>query len=494
MELRCENLSKRFGPIVALNRVSINVQEGEIRALLGGNGSGKSTLAKIIGGIYYPTEGKIAFGNDDFTKTSPRLQKKRKVIITSQELSLFPNLSVAENLNITNIPTRAGFSDYNEMEMRALEVLKKIKFEDLLEEKVAHLAPNQKYMLEFAKALLQDPKILVVDEITSALFRNDVEIIKGIFTELKSKGAIILFISHRMSEIFNLCDSVSVMRNGEIIGTFGIHEKGEAELLSMMVGKQVSKHSESSTAAIDAMHEELLSLNSFPLPGFGTQINLKVNKGEIVGIAGLQGHGQSVLIRAIAGLYGPVDINFDGKACRISNSRAAVHKGIAFISGDRTKEGAFLERSVEENVMAVSSIVLGQKKKSAENILNRVSVVYSSVAQKIQELSGGNQQKVILGRWISTEPKLFLADDPTKGIDVQARRDIHKLLCELADNGASIIMFSSDDEELVSLTKLARHSKVLVMYEGTIAAELKGRDIAVHNIIENSLQRRGEHL
>ena len=493
MELCCKNLSKRFGPIVALNNVSMTVKEGEVRALLGGNGSGKSTLAKIIGGIYFPTEGTITFGAEDYTKTTPKLQKKRGVIITSQELSLFPNLSVAENLNITDMPTKGCFSDYSEMGKRAREILHKIKFDNLIDEKVANLAPNQKYMLEFAKALLQEPRIFVVDEITSALFRDDVEIVKEIFEELKSKGTIILFISHRMSEIFNLCDSVSVMRNGEMIGTFGINEKTETELLSMMVGKQISDFIEVETDGLQEHDEEvLLALKNFKLPGFDTSINLEVKKGEIVGIAGLQGHGQSNLIRAIAGLYGPVDIELAGSPVKIANSKASVHEGVAFISGDRTKEGAFLERSVEENTLAVANIVLDQKQKDIDGILEKVGVVYGSVAQKIQELSGGNQQKVILSRWLSAKPRLFLADDPTKGIDVQARRYIHKLLCGLAEQGTSVIMFSSDDEELVSFTRLAKRSRVLVMYEGTIAAELKGKDITVHNIIENSLQKRGD--
>lgn len=492
MELCCKNLHKRFGPIVALNNVSMTVKEGEIRALLGGNGSGKSTLAKIIGGIYFPTEGSITFDEEDFTKTSPKLQKKRGVIITSQELSLFPNLSVAENLNITNIPTKAGFSDKVEMEKRARDILHKIRFDNLIDEKVANLAPNQKYMLEFAKALLQEPRIFVVDEITSALFRDDVEIVRDVFAELKSKGAIILFISHRMSEIYNLCDSVSVLRNGEMIGTFGIEEKQEAELLSMMVGKKISSFAEAESEPENDEQETLLSLREFKLPGFETSIDLDVKKGEIIGIAGLQGHGQSNLIRAIAGLYGSVDIELAGKHVKIANSKESVHEGIAFISGDRTKEGAFLERSVEENTLAVSNIVLNQKHKDIEKAMEKIGAVYGSTAQKIQELSGGNQQKVILSRWIITKPRLFLADDPTKGIDVQARRDIHKLLCEMADDGTSVIIFSSDDEELVSFTRMHRRSRVLVMYEGTIAAELKGKDITVHNIIDNSLQKRGK--
>ena len=493
MELCCSNLSKKFGPIIALKNVNMTVKEGEIRALLGGNGSGKSTLAKIIGGIYFPTEGTITFGSEDFTKTSPKRQKKRGVIITSQELSLFPNLSVIENLNITAIPTKACFSDRSEMRTRAVNILHKIKFDNLIDAKVSNLAPNQKYMLELAKALLQSPKILVVDEITSALFRDDVEIVREIFNELKSKGAIILFISHRMNEIFNLCDSVSVMRNGEMIGTFGIHEKSESELLSMMVGKKISDLTDDVPQKGTCQGQEtMLRLKDFRLPGFNTLINLEIKKGEIIGIAGLQGHGQSNLIRAIAGLYGPIEIELEDRHVKINSSRASVHDGIAFISGDRAKEGAFLERSVEENALAVSNIVLNQKQRNLEAALDKVGVVYSSVAQQIQELSGGNQQKVILTRWISALPKLFLADDPTKGIDVQSRRDIHKLLCDMADSGTSVIMFSSDDEELVSFARLAKQSRVLVMYEGTISAELSGKEITVHNIIENSLQRRGD--
>jgi len=493
MELRCENISKSFGHVVALKNINIDVQQGEIRALLGGNGSGKSTLAKIIGGIYFPSGGKVKFGEDDYTKTSPRKQKKRGVIITSQELSLFMNLTVAQNLNITDIPLKGVFTNQSEISNRAVRVLKKIKMEDMLEKKVSALSPNQLYMMEFAKALLQNPQILVVDEITSALFRDDVEIVKDLLRELKKEGAIILFISHRMSEIYNISDSVTVMRNGEIVGTYGIQEKEEEEeLLSMMVGKSTEK-----VCAVDEQEykeysaESMMRLKDFRLPGFGTEINLDIKKGEIVGIAGLQGHGQSELTRAVMGLYGEAGIELEGEKVIITSPTDAVKRRIAFVSGDRIKEGAFPERSVLENAVTVTNIALKRKKVKLEELLSKIGVKYDSPRQQIQELSGGNQQKVIIGRWVCSEPDIIMADDPTKGIDVQARRDIHQIFCEMAETGTSILMFSSDDEELVSMTRMAKHSRVIVMYEGTIAAELTGEDITVRNIINNSLQKRG---
>ena len=494
MELRCEKISKAFGHVTALKDIEITVKAGEIRALLGGNGSGKSTLAKIIGGIYYPDEGKVVFGNEDYTKTTPGRQKKRGVIITSQELSLFTNLTVAENLNITELPRKGFFIDKKAMSDRAFEVLEKINMKDVMDKKVSALAPNQLYLLEFAKALLQKPKILVVDEITSALFRDDVVMIKELLDELKEKGVVILFISHRMNEIYSICDSVTVMRNGETVGTFGIGEKEETELLSMMVGKSIDEltEAEKTTGSRKESDEDsMVRLKDFKLPGFGTKLNLDIKRGEIVGIAGLQGHGQSELTRAVMGLYGEADVELCGEAVCITSPADAVKKGIAFVSGDRIKDGAFLERSVTENTIAVTNIALNSEKVEEEKLLKRIGVKYGTLRQQIQELSGGNQQKVIVGRWICAKPKILLADDPTKGIDVQARRDLHRIFCEMAEEGASILMFSSDDEELVSMTHMAKKSRVLVMYEGTIAAQLEGQDITVHNIIEHSLQKKG---
>lgn len=495
MELQCVNISKAFGHVAALKNINITVKKGEIRALLGGNGSGKSTLAKIIGGIYYPDSGKVMLGKEDYTKTTPSKQKKRGVIITSQELSLFMNLTVAENLNISDIPVKGILINHKVMKDKALEILRKIKMEHLMEQKINVLAPNQLYMLEFAKALLQEPEILVVDEITSALFRDDVVIVKDLLDALKAKGTIILFISHRMNEIYSICDSVTVMRNGETVGTFSINEKEEGELLSMMVGKDIQEINDNKNAKSNkngSKSESMVKLTDFILPGFGTRINLNIRKGEIVGIAGLQGHGQSELTRSVMGLLGQVEIELEREKIHINSPIEAVKQGIAFVSGDRIKDGAFLERSVLENTITVTNIALNGQKVDEEAVLEKLGVKYDGLRQQIQELSGGNQQKVIVGRWLCTNPKILLADDPTKGIDVQARRDIHRIFCEMAERGSSVLMFSSDDDELVSMTRMAERSRVIVMYEGTIAAELTGDDINVHNIIENSLQKRGK--
>jgi ABC-type sugar transport system ATPase subunit len=345
MELRCENISKTFGGVVALNDVSLSVKEGEVRALLGGNGSGKSTLAKIIGGTYFPTEGKVLFGDEDHTRTTPSKSKQKGVIITSQELSLFTNLTVAENLNITKMPTHRGpFKDNGQINENSLRVLRHIKMEDMLYKKVTELAPNQLYMLEFAKALLQDPKILVIDEITSALFRDDVVIVKEIIDELKARGVITLFISHRMGEIYSICDSVTIMRNGEVVGTFGMEEKNENELLAMMVGMditEITRKAVTQKTSGNDIRENVLSLNKFLLKNFGTTIDLDIKQGEIIGIAGLQGHGQSDLTRSIFGLYGEADIELNDKPKKILSPVDAVREGIAFISGDRVQEVFF---------------------------------------------------------------------------------------------------------------------------------------------------------
>ncbi len=273
---------------------------------------------------------------------------------------------------------------------------------------------------------MQKPRILVVDEITSALYRESVAKVKDVIHELKSQGCCILFISHRMNEIYDICDTVTVMRNGEHIDTLDLSQVNEETLLTMMSGQdvqKVSKISSAHTAARDG--KSFISLRSHMLKKYESTIDLEVAKGEIVGIAGLQGNGQSSLVRSLFALEGPLKLNFDGKDVRIANAKTAVKKGFAFVSGDREREGAFAIRSILENAGAVTDLVLGEKNVDKEGILKDYRVRMGNSSQQIKTLSGGNQQKVVLVRWTATKPVVLLADDPTKGIDVNARREVH---------------------------------------------------------------------
>lgn len=482
MGLVIQNVSKSYGAVVAIKQADMKIDRGEVRAILGGNGSGKSTLAKIVGGLVGKNQGEITLDGTKIDFQSPKDAKKNHVIMTSQELSLFGNLTVEENICICDLPQTSVFTNRKGMKEKALEVLKTMKLESLMGRKVSELAANQQYMVELAKALVQDPQILLVDEITSALYREDVDIVCDILAELKKKGCIILFISHRMAELYAICDSVTIMRNGETLGTYPMQEKTEDELLSLMVGTKIESYHGEGKHKEKAEKDVFIRAPHIRIPSYGTEESLEIGKGEIIGVAGLQGHGQTDLLRSLYGMYGEIQIEKDGKQLSIHNPKQAVSEGFAFISGDRERDGTFRERNLAENLSAVQELVKHQKMGNAREILDGFHVRYDNPGQLITALSGGNQQKIVVGRWLCAKPTLLLADDPSKGIDVKARNDLHQEFAKLAEQGNAVIMISSDDDELVNITSMAENSRVIVMYEGHISAVLEGDAISRENI------------
>ena len=487
-----KGLTKRFGINTVLNNVSFTVKKGEIRGLLGGNGSGKSTLVKILSGVFRESAGEVELFGEKYVINGPSAAKEKGVVMTSQELSLLGNLSVAENIALCNIPCKGGFVSKKQMREAAIQLLDELELPDIIDKKVDDLTANEKYMVEYAKALYQKPRVLLVDEITSALFKENVDAIKKSLNKLKEEGCAILFISHRMPEVFDICDTVSVLRNGELVKDAPLAEVDEIMLLSLMSGKDLSGaavEKQKSAHVVDCSDKDILfSIRNHSIPGFSHKVDLDVESGQVVGIAGLQGHGQSEFIRSLFGVYGPVAYKLKDEECTITDSRHAIKKGVAFLSGDRERDGVFAEHNIAQNLATVSDLMFGKIPKETDEILKRFGVVYRNKSQKLTELSGGNQQKVIIGRWLITEPALLLADDPTKGIDVNARRDVHKMFKEASETGSSVILFTSDNEELVDITKQCDNVVVLVMYEGEIVARLEGEEITEENISASALQ------
>ena len=492
MGLVLKNISKHYGAVKAIKQAQLDVENGEVRAILGGNGSGKSTLTKVISGLIAKNSGTIAIDGQEVDFKSPSEAKKNHVIMTSQELSLFNNLTVEENICVCDMPLKGKFVDKKELKKKAREVLEDMGLDSLMGVKAGSLPPNQQYMVEFAKALVQDPKILLIDEITSALYREDVLIVDRIIKDLKEKGVIVIFITHRMDEIYAMCDTVTIMRNGETLGTYKVQEKTEDELLSLMVGAQIEAHHGKRADTEYKKRDFLLQVPEVKIASYGTSFPLEVGKGEIIGIAGLQGHGQVDLVNALFGMNGPISMEMEGKSITIRSPKQAVGHGFAYISGDREKDGTFQERSLAENVAAVSELVKHSKMPNTSEVLNHYNVKYNSDKDLITSLSGGNQQKVVVGRWLATKPKVLLANDPTKGIDVKARTDLHQLFADLAKEGNAVIMISSDDDELVNITSMPEVSKVIVMYEGGISATLEGAQITRENISAASMPVKSE--
>ena len=491
MGLKLEGIAKSYGAVVAIKQAGMEIEDGEVRAILGGNGSGKSTLAKVVSGLISKNSGTITYNGKELNFTSPADAKRHHVIMTSQELSLFNNLTVEENICICDVPKNGIFTNRKALKEKARQVLERMKLSHLMGVKVEELPPNQQYMVELAKALVQEPKILMIDEITSALYRADVEIVDDIIRELKQKGVIILFISHRMEELYAMCDSVTIMRNGETFGTYPMQDKTEDELLSLMVGSTIEAyHGKGRDGAVQ--REIFVDVPDIPIPSYGTNLSLQIGKGEIIGIAGLQGHGQVDLLNALYGLNGAIRLSIDGKNVTIHNPKDAVSHQFAYLSGDREKDGTFQERSLTENIAAVKELVKHEALGGARQALDSYHVKYDNPDQLITALSGGNQQKVVVGRWLATKPRLLLLNDPTKGIDVKARNDLHQMFTALAAEGNAVVMISSDEDELVNITSMPEVSRVLVMYEGTISAVLEGQDITRENISAASMPGKKE--
>lgn len=488
LKLEAVNIDKRFGNVVALRNAQISIESGDIRALVGGNGSGKSTLAKILGGVSVANGGTISLDGEAYSVNSPVEAKKKGLVITSQELSLLQNLSIAENICLCNLDCTKGIPFLNRKAMmkRTEEVLDMMGKRHLLHVRTEDLPANEQYLMELAKALVQNPKIFILDEITSALYKNDVELAKKIIRKLSDEGTIIIFISHRLNEVFEMCDSVTVLRNGDYIGTFQTKELSENQLISYMSGREIKNlvFQEQNSDYNNA--ETLFSTDDIHLKHFNTQISLDVKRGEFIGIAGLDGQGQTLLMRKLFGMHSSYSATLEGKPVTISSPGKAIQYGIGYVSGDRELEGTFKARSIAENLTVVKKLVKKEKVHAPDDILKESGVRYHSSKDLITSLSGGNQQKVVIARWTSMNPKIILADDPTKGIDIQARRDVHDTFLKLIEQGSSVLMISSDDEELVETCRIMPLSRVFVIYEGNIVAVLQGADISVENIAARS--------
>ena len=496
MIVECRNISKSFGGIHALKNASLTLKDGEIRALLGGNGSGKSTLIKVASGLIRADAGEIFIDGKPAKITSPKASKRLGIVSTAQELSILPNLTVGENITLCSIPRRrTGLVDRAAIRARSLAVLKKLGIADVIDTPVGSLPVNKQYLIEFAKAMYQSFDILLIDEITSALYREDVAVVRSILNEYRAQGKIILLISHRLQEIYDMCDSVTVMRNGEIIETCDLQTADEQYLLSLMIGEDYRgvRVSDRSEHTGELSQEAFITVSGLPIPKYGTAVDLTVRKGEIIGVAGLQGHGQSDIVRALHGMNGPVRITMNGSPVTIKNPIQAVKHGIAFVSGDRENEGAFKRHDLAANISAVCDIVLRRRLNSVEEALRSVNTKYDSEQQNITSLSGGNQQKVLFGRWMQTQPQLLLADDPSKGIDMQARGEMRSLLYSMADQGTAMIIVSSDEEELALLCADRGNAKVIVMYEGQIVRTLRGAEVTRQNITAATLANGGKN-
>lgn len=479
--LEMRNIYKKFDAVIALKGASLQVKPGEIRALLGSNGSGKSTLVKVLGGLVKPNTGEIFLDGKTTKINSSYDSRVSGIAVAYQDLSLIPKMSVMDNIMLGHEPSGfCGMTDRKKVREYALDLLDRLKIKCGYEDMVGGLALSTQSMIEVAKALSWNPRILLLDEVTASLHHNEVETLFELLNELKKDNMATVIVTHRMNEIYKVCDTATILRGGETVADVLLKDADLEEVVFHMTGKRPEKIKNNEHAAEDNS-ETILRIKDVHVPPNVNGISMDVKKGEIIGIGGLQGQGQSEFIRAVLGAqaYSKGSIEFRGRNVRYNTAAAAMKDGMGFISGDRTKEAVFPIRSIAENIYAAESthglffswLSPRVVKKKAGEIVEEFKIKVGSLVNPANSLSGGNQQKMVVGRWMNVKPELLLLDDPTKGVDISSRREIHQILSDAASKGMTIIMVSSDNEELLDIS-----DRIYVFYEGRISGVLSGSD------------------
>ena len=491
VSLSAQHLVKRYGGVVALADGSLDVKSGEVLALMGANGSGKSTIGKIITGAVVPDGGRLHLDGEEVNFSSPLAARRAGISAVYQELSLVPDMTVAENVWLANEPVALGRVRRKERTERTTRLLS--LFEDALGPSVgpgsfvSALSPSDRQLVEILKALSREPRIMILDEATASLGARQVERLFELVGEWKARGMALIFISHRMEEVFSIADQASVLRSGKTVGTADLKETTEEELVGLMIegGSAPGRAEKRAEASGRTALLETENLRSSVLEG----ISLELREGEILGLGGLQGQGQPDLLLA---LFGAVPhwgtVRLVGEDVRISHPRQAMRRGLAYVPGDRGGEGLLPIRSILENLLLPSwsrygpVLNLRQARKDSDDVSKDLRLKMGSLDHPVSSLSGGNAQKVVLGKWLMRDPKVLLLDDPTKGVDVGAKGEFYKILTDLRDRGVAILLHSSDDEELLSLC-----DRVLVMRDGAVHRELSGGDLNKSALVSASM-------
>jgi len=494
--LALTGVSKRYGGVRALANVDFSCRRGSIHAVLGENGAGKSTLIKIISGVVQPDEGSIATDGRKLVLPDPQAANAAGIVCIFQELSLLPDLSVADNIGITAPPRRFGLIDGRAQRRRAEELLARIGCADINPRMLLRDLPlSRRQMVEIAKALGRNPTLLILDEATSALTAADVEKVYGILHGLRDAGLALLYISHRMHEIEELADTCSVFRNGSHIDTFAKGARSAEQIVQMMIGRDLqSVYPAKPQRDAAANAEPILELRGIAWENRLHGISFGVGRGEIVGLGGLDGQGQRELLLALFGVLRGVDgeVLIDGKRRHIASPAQAKSPeiGMALIPEDRKTEGLMLPMPVSDNISMAAlggmtrGLVIdrGLEARRIGEMVDKLKIKTGDPANPVATLSGGNQQKVVIAKWLLTGARIILLNDPTRGIDVGTKQEIYQLLRDLADGGTAIVLYSTDYEELIGCC-----DRVLILYDGRIVRTLAGADITEANIVASAL-------
>lgn len=494
--LAATGLSKRFGGVVALRRADLALYPGEVHALLGANGAGKSTLVKLLAGIEQPDDGSIEVGGAAMRFASPRAALAAGIATVHQELSLFPSLSVAENILIGQEPRRGGlWIDTAAMRERARALLAMLGASDIEPDAtVGDLPLAQAQLVEIAKALSTDPRVLILDEPTSALSIAEVEHLITVIERLRDRGAAIVLISHRLGEIERLADRVSILRSGEKVGEFPPGDFSRDKALSLMLGEAWQERQAGARAAAYAGRPDdtILRVGGLTLVPHFADIGFDLRRGEVLGLAGLEGQGQKEFLFALFGLFrrgleGIIEVG--GRALRPRQPRDAIAAGIALIPDDRKTLGGFLGLNIAENIAITvlgslrRGLILSRRAEAdlVDEYVRRLGIKCSGGAAPLGSLSGGNQQKVVVAKWLARRMPVYVFCDPTRGVDAGARRELFGVIRELAAQGTAVLFYSTDISEFPLLC-----NRVLVFREGRVSGTLEGAAITEQNILDLS--------
>ena len=475
MFLRFEKISKRYPGVRALDEVSFEVAEGSCHALMGENGAGKSTLGKILAGVQRTDDGEIRLRGEVIRPTDPLSARRLGIARVHQELAFCPNLSVAENLCLGALPSRMGWMRRGALRQEATRLLKTIGADIPVDRPVGELSTGQEQLLQIAAAVGTGARVIVFDEPTSSLSVAESEHLFSLLGDLKRRGITVLYVSHRMDEIFRLCDTVTVLRDGRHVATESIGQTHENRLVEQMIGRELDPASASGSTRVPG--EEVLRVSALASPGRFSGIQFSVKAGEILGLAGLVGAGRSEVAQAIFGLdsRSTGEVQVRGHRLRPRSVSAALEAGLGFLPEDRKRLGLVLPLSCRENVslavlrrIATAGVVRRSTERTmAGAFFDRLRVKSPSMEVPVSGLSGGNQQKVALAKWLARDCPILMVDEPTRGVDVGAKAEIHRLLEELAAGGTAILLISSELPELMRLS-----DRVVVLRQGRQVGEL----------------------
>lgn len=484
--LVARGLNKSFSGVHVLHDVDFTLRPGTIHTIVGENGAGKSTLIKSLTGVYQTETGTIELDGAEVRFNHPSQAQDAGISTVYQEVNLVPLLSVARNIFLGREPrNRLGLIDLRALNRRAAEVVSDLGIDVDVTAELGVLGLGVQQMIALARAVTTEAKVVIMDEPTSSLERREVEVLFGVARRLRDQGAGIVFVSHRLDELWELCDEVTILRDGRVVHTGPMQDLDRRSLISAMLGRDIAEHGVTSFTEAgddDAPAEVVLEAADLSAPGRLQSVDITVRAGEIVGLAGLLGSGRSETVKAIYGglTTSAGEITVKGRRVRRGSVPAALGAGIALLSEDRKAEGIVPELSVRDNIVLgilprVSRAgVLSTRRidKLVEHWITRLGIKVSSSKQLISELSGGNQQKVLIARWLCTEPSVFLLDEPTRGIDVGAKQEVQALIDELAEKGMAVVLISSETEELV-----AGSDTILVLRDGEVSEVLTGEDV-----------------